>query len=296
MELFFKRYFWTVNVLFVLLAALLAAKTVNLGVESALAPVPALTGIKARGQAAPPPPPALLSVEGLSRITGLPLPKPEKVAAQEPAADPNAAPVRTSLPLKLLGTLVAAEPTWSVASIQDVSTTRTGSYLIGDKVLTADVVAIERKQVIINNNGRKEIVDDTTGTGAPPPLPTNVAVREPAGGGDGIKAVGAHDYTVPRAEVDKTLNNLNDVAMQARIVPNFKDGQSNGFKLFSIRPDSIYTKIGIQNGDVVTRINGFDMNSPEKALEVYSKLRDATRIEIDLDRNGTPVHQTYTIN
>ena len=40
MELFFKRYFWTVNVLFVLMAALLAAKTVNLVVEASMAPAP----------------------------------------------------------------------------------------------------------------------------------------------------------------------------------------------------------------------------------------------------------------
>jgi general secretion pathway protein C len=85
------------------------------------------------------------------------------------------------------------------------------------------------------------------------------------------------------------------VAMQARIVPAFKDGVSQGFKLFSIRPDSIYTKIGIQNGDVVKRINGFDMNTPEKALEVYSKLRESNRIDIEIERNGTPIRKTYNV-
>lgn len=64
---------------------------------------------------------------------------------------------------------------------------------------------------------------------------------------------------MPRAEIDKTPNNLNDVAMQARIVPGFKDGQAVGFKLFSIRPDSIYSKIVSRMGDVIRRINGFDL-------------------------------------
>ena len=53
-----------------------------------------------------------------------------------------------------------------------------------------------------------------------------------------------------RPSLDKALANLNDLAMQARIVPAFKDGQAEGFKLFSIRPDSLYSKIGIVNGDV----------------------------------------------
>ena len=100
---------------------------------------------------------------------------------------------------------------------------------------------------------------------------------------------------MPRTEIDRTLANLNDVAMQARIVPAFKDGQAQGFKLFSIRPDSIYSKIGVQNGDVIKRINGFELNSPEKALEVYSKLKEASRIEIELERNGSSVRKNYTI-
>jgi len=113
--------------------------------------------------------------------------------------------------------------------------------------------------------------------------------------GQGVKQLSDNDYEIPRAEIDRTLSNLNDVAMQARIVPAFKDGQAQGFKLFSIRPDSIYTKIGIQNGDVIKRINGYDLNSPEKALEIYSKLKEAGRIDIEVERNGAAVRKTYNV-
>jgi general secretion pathway protein C len=130
----------------------------------------------------------------------------------------------------------------------------------------------------------------------PPPLPTGPAVQPPGNSfGNGIRAVSENDYEVPRTEIDRTLANLNDVAMQARIVPAFKDGQAQGFKLFSIRPDSIYSKIGVQNGDVIRRINGFDLNSPEKALEVYSKMKDASRIEIEIERNGAPIRKSYNV-
>jgi general secretion pathway protein C len=83
--------------------------------------------------------------------------------------------------------------------------------------------------------------------------------------------------------------------MQARIVPAFKNGVAHGWKLFAIRPDSIYTKIGIQNGDVIKRINGFDLNSAEKALEIYSKLKDSNRIDIELERNGSSLRKTYNV-
>ena len=168
--------------------------------------------------------------------------------------------------------------------------------------------ALPISRVIVLNNNRREYIDGTPGDGsavayAPPTMPIVAAVG--ARGNDGappsvalgasIKSTGENEYEIPRAEIDKTLSNLNDVAMQARIVPAFKDGVAQGFKLFSIRPDSIYTKIGIQNGDVIKRINGFDLNSPEKALEIYSKLKESSRIDIEVERNGAAVRKTYNV-
>jgi general secretion pathway protein C len=302
MELFFRKYFWTVNLVFILLVALLAARTVNLFVESALTPLP--TGqVSAPQKVKPREMLASLDLRRLSDLTGVAVPEPE-VAVSEPTTpvvDPNAPPVKSGLRVKLLGTLVASDKLWSVSSIQDMGTQRSTTYMVGDRIQGAEVVDIERARVIILNNGRREFIDGMPGDGAamaaytPPPLPTGPAVQPPPGGGNGIRALGENDYEVPRAEIDRTLSNLNDVAMQARIVPAFKDGQAQGFKLFSIRPDSIYSKIGVQNGDVIKRINGFELNSPEKALEVYAKLKEASRIEIELERNGSSVRKNYTI-
>ncbi|WP_164015094.1 type II secretion system protein GspC [Pyxidicoccus trucidator] len=300
MELFFRKYFWTVNLLFILLVALLAARTVNLFVESAIAPVPSGTATRAptqprRSESTL----AMLDMNRLSRLTGIKIPEPEK-AVVEPElvqADPNAAPVKSGLRVKLLGTLVASNADWSFASIQDMVTQRSQTYMVGNALQGATVQEIERERVIILNNGRREFIDGQPGDGAfvPPTPPVAQANTAPPPNGSGIRAVNDNEYEVPRAEIDKTLNNLNDVAMQARIVPAFKDGQAVGFKLFSIRPDSIYSKIGVQNGDVIRRINGFDLNSPEKALEVYSKMKDASRIEIEIERNGAPIKKSYNV-
>ncbi|WP_163996781.1 type II secretion system protein GspC [Pyxidicoccus caerfyrddinensis] len=301
MELFFRKYFWTVNLLFILLVALLAARTVNLFVESAIAPVPSGTATRAPTQARRPEAAlASLDMNRLSRLTGIKIPEPE-VAVREPETpqvDPNAPPVKSGLRVKLLGTLVAGNPDWSFASIQDMVTQRSQTYMVGNALQGATVQEIERERVIILNNGRREYIDGQPGDGAfvPPSPPVAVAnTTPPPGNGSGIRATSDNEYEVPRAEIDKTLNNLNDVAMQARIVPAFKDGQAVGFKLFSIRPDSIYSKIGVQNGDVIRRINGFDLNSPEKALEVYSKMKDASRIEIEIERNGAPIKKSYNV-
>jgi general secretion pathway protein C len=303
MELFFRKYFWTVNLVFILLVALLAARTVNLFVESALTPMPS-GEVSARQKAKPTETLASLDLKRLSELTGVAVPEPEPEVSEptQPAVDPNAAPVKSSLRVKLLGTLVASDKMWSVSSVQDMSNQRSTTYMVGDRIQGAEVIEIERERVIIVNAGRKEFIDGQPGDGAavaaytPPPVPAGPAVQAPGNTmGNGIRAVSENDYEVPRTEIDRTLANLNDVAMQARIVPAFKDGQAQGFKLFSIRPDSIYSKIGVQNGDVIKRINGFELNSPEKALEVYTKLKEASRIEIELERNGSSIRKNYTI-
>jgi general secretion pathway protein C len=112
----------------------------------------------------------------------------------------------------------------------------------------------------------------------------------------GVTKLSPTDYKVERAEVDRALSNLNEVATQARMVPSLKNGKPNGFKVFSIKPGSIYSKIGLQNGDVIQKINGYDLNSPDRALEIYTKLRDATSLSIELQRGGNTQTMNYAIN
>jgi general secretion pathway protein C len=305
MELFFRKYFWSVHLLFILLVAFIAARTVNLFVESAIAPLPARQE-RAVTRAAPVQAHAVLDLEWVARLVGLPLPppEPEVVEPTTPVVDLLAEPVKSGLRVRLLGTLLSGIKEWSFASVQDVVSQKAQTYMVGMAIQGAEILDIERERVIILNNGRREFINNEAGSGeamasyVPPPQPGRPAndAPPPSGAmGSGIRPVDENTYEVPRAEIDRTLSNLNDVAMQARIVPAFKDGVAQGFKLFSIRPDSIYTKIGIQNGDVIKRINGYDLNSPEKALEIYSKLKEASRIDIEVERNGSVLRKTYNV-
>lgn len=318
MELLFRKYFWTINLLFLAVAAFLLAKTANVFTERAIVIPPDFTG----GSGAPRPAyaaPARLSAEALSKLTGIALPVEAPVleptlAAEEAKKkdDLSSTPVHTSLHARLLGTTVANNRLWSWAVIEDTTAHSNDTYMVDDKIQGAKVIDIfddctevahtsePKSCVIILNNGHREYIDDKEGNGpvaaivAPAPV-VNDAPPPSNANGNGVKALSENSYEVSKAELDKTLSNLNDVAMQARIVPAFKDGVATGFKLFSIRPDSIYSKIGIQNGDVIRRINGFDINSPDKALEAYAKLKESTNIEIEVERNGSVVRKSYSI-
>ena len=111
----------------------------------------------------------------------------------------------------------------------------------------------------------------------------------------GIAKIDDTDYTVQRAAVDKILADPMSVAKGARVVPSIKNGAPNGFKLYAIRPGSVYAALGFQNGDTITSINGHDISSPDKALEAYSQLKTASSLDVSITRRGTDLVLHYSI-
>ena len=73
------------------------------------------------------------------------------------------------------------------------------------------------------------------------------------------------------------------------------DGRPSGFKLSQIRPSSIFGRLGLQNGDTVQAVNGMEMNTPDQALGIYTKVRSASHLTITVDRRGEMVTLDYTI-
>jgi len=79
------------------------------------------------------------------------------------------------------------------------------------------------------------------------------------------------------------------------VVPHEENGHVVGVKVYGIRKSSLFGKLGLQNGDLLRTINGFDMGSPDSALEAYTKLRSASNLSVALVRRGNPVTMEYNI-
>jgi hypothetical protein len=93
---------------------------------------------------------------------------------------------------------------------------------------------------------------------------------------------------ISRGYIDDLLANTADLARDARVVPSIRNGAPNGFKIYAIRPHSLWDQLGFMNGDTIQTINDLEMNTPDKALEAYSKLRTATRLVVGFERQGAP--------
>lgn len=293
MDILFKRHFVIVRLAFISAGAWLIARTFNVFVETSIAPLPPQHQQSASSVLHSP---SVVDPQQVARTLGLPWMKPVEKSNLGENIDP--APVRSSLRLKLLGTLVSERmPEWSISSIQHTGTMKVATYLMGDRIEGAEVLQVERSRVIILNNNRREFIDSAPSVTAALEKPNLVSDARPSLAlGSTIKHITDNAYEISRTEIAKILANLDTVGMQARMVPAFKDGIAQGFKIFAIQSNSVFSKIGIENGDVVKRINGFELNSAVAALEIYSRLQNSAHIEIEVERNGTPVRKTYNVN
>jgi general secretion pathway protein C len=111
----------------------------------------------------------------------------------------------------------------------------------------------------------------------------------------GIQAVSPTEYNIDRGVVDKILENQAELMKQARIVPVQENGRVVGVRLLGVRQDALLGVLGMKNGDVLKTINGFEMGSPEKALEAYARLRTADKLTVQIERDGKTVNLDYNI-
>ena len=97
---------------------------------------------------------------------------------------------------------------------------------------------------------------------------------------------------VDQQAVAATTENMSQILTQARALPFMEQGKTVGFRISEIVPGSIYERIGLQNGDVIQRINAMEVDDPAKFFQMYQGLKDERNVTIDVMRGG----QRQTLN
>ena len=220
--------------------------------------------------------------------------------------------------VKLVASLTSpGHPDWSLAAIADPTSKETILYRRGMSVAEQTIVGIESAVVYMQPSGgrvcrlalfepegspssaqprrltmqeRAERAADTRQGSDGPPGALDAQALD-----NGITKVSDTQYTIQRSLVDNIIQNQAAMMRTARVIPHSENGQIGGVKLYGIRRNSLLDRIGIQNGDLLRTINGFDMASPDSALQAYARLRTADHLTISIERRGQPTTLNYTI-
>ncbi|MBI2343226.1 MAG: hypothetical protein HYV02_02640 [Deltaproteobacteria bacterium] len=216
-------------------------------------------------------------------------------------APPTGEAVKTSLNITLLATMVVGEGKdgRSTAAI-DTGRGEIDVYAVGDREKPFHpgvvLVQIKPKRIEFLNNQRLEYADLAEESAANIFVPPEQMAENgetttkavPPGGiptGDQVSQVGDNRYVVNQGEIDAALGNLDQLYTQIRAVPNFEGGQVKGMKILSIKPGSLFSKLGLRRGDVLDRINGNDIDI-KSGFQLFSQLKEQKQFTLDLKRGG----------
>jgi len=154
-------------------------------------------------------------------------------------------------------------------------------YRVDDTVQTAVVKEIHREKVILEVDGAYEVLEMEKIKSA------SVSSRQRTGSTSRTNRNPVQsNVTLKREKIDSAMNNLNTLMKQIRIRPHFKDGQPDGLTISGIRSKSIFSDMGLRNGDVITGVDGNAIESVDDALKLYESLQSASSVQVQLRRRG----------
>ena len=84
----------------------------------------------------------------------------------------------------------------------------------------------------------------------------------------------------------KVLKSIPKILMQAAVEPVSEKGEIIGFLIDLIEEESIFYKIGLENEDIITSINGIKLRSASSAIQLLQSLKNFEELEVELKRNG----------
>ncbi len=187
---------------------------------------------------------------------------------------------RSSVDLALIGTIVAGDQSLALIKIGN----KAGVFRLKAELSPGvAVIEIARHMVVLRDHGvrrelklkkRKETVARQVRQGGK------------AAAGRGVVAQGEDRWKISRTAAENARANLNSLLQTARMIPQVQNGKTIGFKLVELERGSLLEQIGLKVGDLVVEINQVELNSPEKALQVFQQVREAKNISLGLVRGG----------
>jgi general secretion pathway protein C len=202
----------------------------------------------------------------------------------------------TDLKLKLWGT-VTGQDKRTYAVIEDAKAREQNLYRAGDSIQNAVVKLILREKVVLKVGESDEIL-------------TMEEIRNRKGGVSNrrrlqnISSAGAQKLPVSRYprkirlkgdQIEQAMENLGQLMEQANLRPHIVDGQPAGISITGIKPNAIFRKMRLRNGDVITGVNGGSIESVEDAVKVVEQLSSGSDLQLQIKRRGREQTLDYSI-
>ena len=201
----------------------------------------------------------------------------------------------TKLNLKLWGTVSGEEKERAYAVIEDTQSRQQNLYRIGDTIQNATVKDILRERVVISVNGKDEFLsmEKLEQVGGIRPVAAKAPFSRPAA----FSKLPARTQRISlrRGMINDAMNDVSKLMTQIAIKPHIEDGQPAGLAMTNIKPNSIFRRMGLRNGDILKGVDGQQIRSVDDALKLYDSLKSAENVNVQIQRRGRDRNINYHI-
>lgn len=215
---------------------------------------------------------------------------PEPVAEIDPVDAPD-----TKLRLTLRG-IIAAETKEGSRALIESKPSDLKPYMVGMSIPGgATLHAIQADKVLLKRAGRLETLrlekdrpTDPEAVKAMPATPDPVTAR-----GTALDAETAGKLVEIRTEL---LNDPTKASRYLRMQPARRDGSLVGYRIYPGRQRELFREVGLRPGDILTRVNGVDLNDPSRSLQLLGELSQAGNLDITIERAGNLQSFSVSLN
>jgi general secretion pathway protein C len=204
----------------------------------------------------------------------------------------------TRLNLKLRGIIAATGDGLGYAIIEHKS--KQDVYAVGDKLPVGNRVTLAKVipgSVVLDNGGTYELLRLFEETGLLGQLPSEqlktAAVTQAAidaRGGGGQKA------EIGTSIRQQLYDNPQSLAEVVRVSAVREDNTLKGYRIDPGKSAEQFTGLGFKAGDVVTSVNGINLDDPGNTMQLYQLMRSASEAVFDLERAGQSLTLTVNLN
>lgn len=199
------------------------------------------------------------------------------------------------LDIRLTGTITGGDKTF--AFIEDIATGEQKIYRSGDSLKEYRIIEIIKDRITLTKKNRK-IVLIIEGTDNPdglsPPLLGEInPVISPY---QGVIQGGVYKLAANRLE--DMLNNVSAYKGKVRVYQHHESGKKAGFRIhyLNLTGGKDFEKMGIENGDILRKINGLDINDASDIFEAVSQLRYEYTFEVEIKRESQKKILNYRLD
>lgn len=209
----------------------------------------------------------------------------------------SAPPMEVAKKINLIGTAAGGDSAGS-AILEDPATKVQKLFRLHDSVPNVgELAAIDKDRVLFRSDGQEEWltsiaakaladsprfpVPDQSVFQVAPPQPVQKPVR--------------NRHVLDRGDLLEWLSDIPSVFVNAQAASHFDKGKFEGIRLDAVNYYGFFGKIGLQSGDILKSINGFEMRDQASLATVLHQLKQERRIALNFVRKGEPRTLSYIV-